>query len=454
MLSRRVREEEERLDALRRQAQTLQTQQPQPQSQEHSNDGSSGSCLRAQPPSISTAAPEDRPVPPLSGSLRSMKSKQENVTPRGAKRIHFDEDYGADRDHGSSASSLQHQAHDAVLRLSNLPPQGAAASDFDEIREYESVGMITPRSHQEQQAAVAAALARTTDPFDDSIQMTQSVIINTQSNRGRCGSFGSNSTGNTTPAVWMSMRKASVRHATVAERNRSMLSRKGSLGRILSKIAEENIDPDEEVESSREEGEGSEPMIDEEAVWWQVPRVDVESVTFVHPHHGDVPGTTAAPAINSIITMDVVDDATNEGKKVLRVAFDGVQQPPVTTVSLERTEHGVFLLFPEKTKGPVPDRVLAIPPEDMANVVAGVICLSERANVQQHLNYEYEALANQEAIVERYLQNNCKVPWQFVDALLPPEYLQEPASNAAVSAAIVALIATVYKERSSMCALM
>eukprot|EP01064_Diplonema_japonicum_P020045 TRINITY_DN2905_c0_g1_i1.p1 TRINITY_DN2905_c0_g1~~TRINITY_DN2905_c0_g1_i1.p1 ORF type:complete len:800 (+),score=187.89 TRINITY_DN2905_c0_g1_i1:233-2632(+) len=250
------------------------------------------------------------------------------------------------------------------------------------------------------------------------------------------------STG-TTPAVWMSMsRKNSMR--SLGGTHRSILSRKGSLGRMLSRLADERgleFEDDDDYDDDEEDVD--------DVVWWQVPKVDVDTVTFVHPHHGDPPGATISPRINTVITLDTVGDPP-----VLRCSYDGVQQAKITSITLERTEHGVFLLFPDEQGGPVPDRVIALPPDNMNGVVAGIVCLAEKTNVHQHLCYEYEALANQEAIVEKYLKSHGQVPWPFVNNMLPPDYLRDPVSHASVLAALCVLASCIPSGRSGMCRVM
>eukprot|EP01059_Diplonema_ambulator_P005799 TRINITY_DN15583_c0_g1_i1.p1 TRINITY_DN15583_c0_g1~~TRINITY_DN15583_c0_g1_i1.p1 ORF type:complete len:791 (+),score=55.17 TRINITY_DN15583_c0_g1_i1:275-2647(+) len=252
------------------------------------------------------------------------------------------------------------------------------------------------------------------------------------------------SSANTTPAVWMSMSRRNSK--CLGSTQRSIISRKGSLGRILSKLADE-----QEVEQPPIEDDfisEDEPDVDD-VVWWQVPRVNVDNVTFIHPHHGDPPGATTSPRINTVITFD-----THGEPPRLRCSYDGQMQSKITSITLERTEHGVFLLFPDEGDGPVPDRVVALPPDNMNTVVAGIVCLAEKANVMQHLVYEYEALANQEAIVERFLKANGVVPWSFVNSLLPPDYLKEPASDACVLAALCVIASGIHSGRSGMCLIM
>eukprot|EP01060_Flectonema_neradi_P039779 TRINITY_DN8895_c0_g1_i1.p1 TRINITY_DN8895_c0_g1~~TRINITY_DN8895_c0_g1_i1.p1 ORF type:complete len:873 (+),score=190.11 TRINITY_DN8895_c0_g1_i1:49-2667(+) len=229
--------------------------------------------------------------------------------------------------------------------------------------------------------------------------------------------------GDDTPhAVRMSMsRKSSIRgFERGVSTDRTLLSRKGSLGRILADLAESR-NGDCELE------------IDEENVWWQVPVVDCNSVTFTHPHYGDrPPGATSAPNSGSFIRFEV-----GPGDKFI-YTVDGEVQPTVAAITLERTEHGIFLLFPDEKDNVMPERVVCLPPEDINDLVASTISVCKKCGVLQNLNYEYEALANQEVIVERYLASKGEeVPWTFVNNLLPPNYLMEPTSNAAVAAAIM-----------------
>ena len=233
--------------------------------------------------------------------------------------------------------------------------------------------------------------------------------------------------------VRMSMsRKSSIRgFERGASTDRSLLARKGSLGRILAHLAEER-------------GSESEPEIDDENVWWQVPVIDCSSVTFTHPLYGDrPPGATSAPNTGSFIRFEV----GSGGKFIYTV--DGDVQPPVSAITLERTEHGVFLLFPDEKDDVMPERVVCLPPEDINDLVASTISVCKKTGVFQNLNYEYEALANQEVIVERFLASNGEdVPWNFVDKLLPPNYLMEPTSNASVAAAmLVAGMAVAEKQK-------
>ena len=286
------------------------------------------------------------------------------------------------------------------------------------------------------------------------MKLTQSVVIahdhaHGTDTRPRGASQVSARTGTGTPAVWMSMaRLNSVKHL---ETKKSLLSRKGSLGMILSKLADEGC----HIEDVEQDADGEE-MIDEAAVWWQVPRIEVSVVTFLHPAHGEPPGATTAPREGAIVSFDLrAAEGDGEERQELRLSIDGtLQEDAVKSVTLERTEHGVFLLFAEASKGPVPDRVVAVPPENMNDVVAGVVCLAEKANIPQHLVYEYEALANQEAIVERYLQDNCKVPKAFVDSLLPPDHLKGYACDATIAGAAVVALAAMHKERGSYCSVM
>ncbi|KAJ9466633.1 hypothetical protein DIPPA_17662 [Diplonema papillatum] len=479
-LTQRIRDEEERLEHLRKQAQAMSAAPPGPalfvprkdsrgstssrtlskasqpcdtpsnlsrKSSQHVDDHFGGLEIRMEDSIIERHHPEVFNTTPKGQIL--------GVTPSGS-RVTFG--YSKDGGYGSGATAPQHDdeerpvnRHHRTIELlqggwSDASGNKWVVRDLDATVERRSGGTETfvVRFHNKSVLVNDVAI--------DNVSADGRFILWSDGQRwDRVGIRDSVSLHPTSsimsqgddaqPAVWMS-RKTSLKitktmsNAGLQETQKSLLSRKGSLGIMLASLAERP-------------GVVEDPLVDEEAVWWQVPRVDVSSVSFIHPHHGDPPGATSSPPIGAIISFTITGTPPQ-----LHLTYNDAKQPPVTRVTLERTEHGVFLLFPDEASGPVPDRVVCLPPDDMAEIIAGVICLSEKTNVKQNLNYEYEALANQEAIIERFLQSNGRVPWSFVNALLPPNYIAEPASNAAAVAALIAVVACYKEANARVCAVM
>eukprot|EP01063_Lacrimia_lanifica_P019758 TRINITY_DN27187_c0_g1_i1.p1 TRINITY_DN27187_c0_g1~~TRINITY_DN27187_c0_g1_i1.p1 ORF type:complete len:1173 (+),score=481.09 TRINITY_DN27187_c0_g1_i1:73-3591(+) len=349
-------------------------------------------------------------------------------------------------------AGLQAQVRDAEDKLATRALMGQHHSDFGELGASTSGHAVhddpfgvavceedVPRAVTDEMIR-AQSINEIAPHMGDTLRNPQSAAS------GVSGSGVSMSGGelrSTPSGVWMSKGRASIRISKTSVMSKSQLSRAGSLGKILVELAEERASGVPSYDGEDYEGE-----IPDEAIWWQVPEVDVETVTFVHPSCDVPPDGTTAPRAGAIVTFDTMGNPPQ-----LRLRIDAEKQPLISAIAMERNENGVFLLFPgDAHQAAVNDRTVCLPVENMNEVVAGILCLSKRCNVAQHLNYEYEALANQEAIIEQYLNRGGTVPWPFVNKLLSPDYLVGPASSAATAAALAVVMALAPQQ--SRCSIM